>query len=133
MFLRCGALVTILILAGAGDLAAQPTPDATGTGPDTGAAETGPDTDATEASPDTDATNAAPADDHDGRPLDYSVHDGLLVRCEDVDALAAAMERLVRDDKLRAQLAKNAPQVSERFSLQKIVSKWDALIDRVVN
>ena len=54
--------------------------------------------------------------------------DGLLVPVDDVGALAAALERLVDDDALRARLGKNALAVRERFSLPAMLRKWDAVL-----
>jgi GalNAc-alpha-(1->4)-GalNAc-alpha-(1->3)-diNAcBac-PP-undecaprenol alpha-1,4-N-acetyl-D-galactosaminyltransferase len=58
--------------------------------------------------------------------------DGLLVTSEDVKALAAAMTRLMADEGLRKRLAAKAAEVKERFSLEKVGSRWETLLRRCV-
>lgn len=58
--------------------------------------------------------------------------DGLLVPDEDVDALAAALDRLMADPALRARLGASAREASERFAPEKIIAQWDALATGVL-
>lgn len=53
--------------------------------------------------------------------------DGLLVRPNDVDALAAAMDRLMADPAERRRLGGRAVEVIERFSIHRIINMWDEL------
>ena len=58
--------------------------------------------------------------------------DGLLVPNQDVSAFAAAMENLMSDKPKRQKLAAKAPEVTERFGLEAIVSEWETLIHKLV-
>jgi glycosyltransferase involved in cell wall biosynthesis len=54
--------------------------------------------------------------------------DGVLVAPEDVGALAEAMDRLIQNPAERAALAARAPEVTDRFSEDAIMSRWDELL-----
>lgn len=54
--------------------------------------------------------------------------DGLLVPAEDVDHLAAAMNRLLSNPVERQQLAARAPDVLERFSTEQFFAQWEAVL-----
>jgi len=58
---------------------------------------------------------------------------GLLVPPEDVDSLAKAMERLIKDEKLRAHIAANAIKVREKFSEHKIMGMWVQFFEEVMS
>lgn len=53
--------------------------------------------------------------------------DGLLVPPDDVDALAAAIQRLVHDAGLRERLGTAAREVRNRFAMDQIMSMWEEL------
>jgi glycosyltransferase involved in cell wall biosynthesis len=57
--------------------------------------------------------------------------DGLLVPPEDVQALSIAIEELMRDEQKRKRLSRRAPEVLERYRLDKIMALWDTLIREV--
>lgn len=54
---------------------------------------------------------------------------GLLVPIDDVAALARAMARLMGDGGARATLGEAARAVRERFNIDHVMAKWDALVD----
>lgn len=53
--------------------------------------------------------------------------DGLLVPAQNVDALSNAMLRLIQDFELRKQYGNCAKEIVDRFSLEKILDKWNAI------
>jgi GalNAc-alpha-(1->4)-GalNAc-alpha-(1->3)-diNAcBac-PP-undecaprenol alpha-1,4-N-acetyl-D-galactosaminyltransferase len=57
--------------------------------------------------------------------------DGILVPPEDVDALAAGLDALMSDPLRRQQLAQAAPQVLNRFGLERIMGLWTEAIGQV--
>ena len=57
---------------------------------------------------------------------------GLLIPPEDVDSLTKAMERLIKDEKLRAHIAVNAIKVRENFSENKIMGMWIQFFEEVL-
>jgi len=59
-------------------------------------------------------------------------HDGILVSLGDVDALATEMDRLMGDEKERKRLGDQARNVTEKFSTEEVIKKWDRVIDGVL-
>jgi GalNAc-alpha-(1->4)-GalNAc-alpha-(1->3)-diNAcBac-PP-undecaprenol alpha-1,4-N-acetyl-D-galactosaminyltransferase len=59
--------------------------------------------------------------------------DGLLVASEDVAAMAAALQRLMDDHELRARLGSAARAVRDRYSIERVMPMWDAVVDEVVS
>jgi GalNAc-alpha-(1->4)-GalNAc-alpha-(1->3)-diNAcBac-PP-undecaprenol alpha-1,4-N-acetyl-D-galactosaminyltransferase len=55
--------------------------------------------------------------------------DGLLVETGNVDAIAAGMETLMSNHMLRKQFATRAPDVLDRFGIDKIISQWEMLMN----
>lgn len=58
--------------------------------------------------------------------------DGLLVPAGDVAALSAAVGRLMSDTAARERLGTAAQAVTERFSQDRIMLRWQALIDSIL-
>lgn len=58
--------------------------------------------------------------------------DGLLVPPDEVPALSAALARLMEDEPLRRGMAARAPEVLERYGLEKTLDLWEALFVRVL-
>jgi GalNAc-alpha-(1->4)-GalNAc-alpha-(1->3)-diNAcBac-PP-undecaprenol alpha-1,4-N-acetyl-D-galactosaminyltransferase len=58
-------------------------------------------------------------------------HDGLLVPSGDTRALAKSLASLMTDDRRRADMARNAPDVLERYGVATVMSVWNQLIEDV--
>ncbi|RUT03109.1 amylovoran biosynthesis protein AmsD [Dulcicalothrix desertica PCC 7102] len=58
--------------------------------------------------------------------------DGILVPSEDVLSLAKTMDHLMSDETIRQRLSTYAPEVTERFSIEKILSEWENLFKLVL-
>lgn len=54
--------------------------------------------------------------------------DGVLVPPDDVDAMADAMATLMHDDQRRRALGARAVEVTERFSMDRVMSEWERLV-----
>ncbi len=57
--------------------------------------------------------------------------DGYLVPLGDVGALAEAMGRLMGDEAGRRRMGERAREVRERFSLERIMGRWEELLEKV--
>lgn len=57
--------------------------------------------------------------------------DGLLVAPEDPAALATGLSRAMGDDELRTRLAERAPDVLNRFGLDRVMAIWDELFAEI--
>ena len=53
---------------------------------------------------------------------------GLLVPPDDVDALAAGLERILSDDELRQALASRAPSRADAFGLSRVVHRYEQVL-----
>jgi GalNAc-alpha-(1->4)-GalNAc-alpha-(1->3)-diNAcBac-PP-undecaprenol alpha-1,4-N-acetyl-D-galactosaminyltransferase len=62
-----------------------------------------------------------------GRLVRHGV-DGLIVKENSGAGLAAALERLMRDEAERRDFASRAPEVIDRFSLEAALRQWDELL-----
>ena len=59
--------------------------------------------------------------------------DGLLVPEGDIPALATALERLMRDEKLRRQMGAAAFRASERYEEETIMAQWCSLFQEMLD
>jgi glycosyltransferase involved in cell wall biosynthesis len=57
--------------------------------------------------------------------------DGLLVPPDDIPGFAHALERLMADAETRRQFGRRATDVTQRFSMEKFLGAWEALVDEV--
>ena len=64
-------------------------------------------------------------------PRDIIQHEenGLVVPDGDIDGLAEAMIRLMKDEKLRERMGENAKRVVETYSEEKVMGKWVSLFE----
>lgn len=58
---------------------------------------------------------------------------GFVVSCNDIDALADRMKRLMSDDDLRKAMSNNNLSKASMFKLDSIVNQWEKLIMNVVS
>lgn len=54
--------------------------------------------------------------------------DGVIVPAADLSALTSVLDRLMESEQERRRLASKAPEVAERFGLDKAMAKWDRLV-----
>ena len=54
--------------------------------------------------------------------------DGVLVPAGNVDALSAALARLLADPEARRRMGAAAVEVSDRFSVDRIASLWERIL-----
>jgi GalNAc-alpha-(1->4)-GalNAc-alpha-(1->3)-diNAcBac-PP-undecaprenol alpha-1,4-N-acetyl-D-galactosaminyltransferase len=57
---------------------------------------------------------------------------GMLVTTENIDALAAGLDKLMSDPTKRQQLAQKAPGILDRFGVEQVMGIWQEAIDRVI-
>ena len=57
---------------------------------------------------------------------------GLIVPDGDIDGLAEAMIRLMKDEELRKRMGENAKRVVETYSEEKVMSKWIKLYEETI-
>jgi glycosyltransferase involved in cell wall biosynthesis len=71
--------------------------------------------------------------DCDTGPRDIIRHDidGLLAPPGDVASLAAALGRLMGDADMRGRFAARAVEARERFSIERVAGKWEALFEEI--
>ena len=50
--------------------------------------------------------------------------DGFLVKTEDVEALTEGMNKLMENPALRQQFAQRAPEILDRFGMEKVINDW---------
>jgi glycosyltransferase involved in cell wall biosynthesis len=66
-------------------------------------------------------------------PADIVRHevDGLLVPAEDVNALAASMDRVMSDSVERTRFGQKASEIVQRFSFEDVLKRWNDLFHKV--
>ena len=50
--------------------------------------------------------------------------DGLLIEIEDIEALTEGMNKLMENPALRQQFAQRAPEILDRFGMEKVMDNW---------
>ena len=65
------------------------------------------------------------------REIVRSEENGLLVPHQDVDALAAALNRMIEDEDLRRRCGAGALTTAERYSIEVIGARWEELLAEV--
>lgn len=63
--------------------------------------------------------------------IDHEIN-GLLVKDGDIEGLAQALMRLMNDDDLRQKMGENARLVVDRYSEEKVMSKWQELYKEIL-
>lgn len=74
--------------------------------------------------------------DCDGGGARFLIEDGvngLLVPKNDIDSMAAAMDKLLSDTELANQLGQEAHKICEHLAPEKIYKKWESYFSHVVN
>lgn len=56
---------------------------------------------------------------------------GIIVKNQDVDEMATALRMVMRDDKLRHQLGKEATQAVKQFEVWNVIRRWDILFKKI--
>ncbi len=59
--------------------------------------------------------------------------DGLLIPSENLEKLAEAMDKLMGDEVQREKFSQRAPEVKERFGLDKVMGMWESLLGEVTS
>ena len=57
--------------------------------------------------------------------------DGILVPPGDIDALAAALQKLMLDEPSRSAMSERAKEIRHRLSLERVTADWQALFDEL--
>lgn len=57
---------------------------------------------------------------------------GLIVPDGDIDGLAEAMIRLMKDEELRKRMGENAKRVVETYSEERVMAKWLQLYEETI-
>jgi glycosyltransferase involved in cell wall biosynthesis len=57
--------------------------------------------------------------------------DGILLPRENLSALADAMDSLMSDPDRRKSLAAHAPEIIQRFGLERVLDEWEQLFSEV--
>ena len=67
-------------------------------------------------------------------PADIIRHeeDGLLVKAEEVNALAMSIIRLIQDEELRIKMGANALENVKRYLPENVLPQWDTLFKRLI-
>ncbi len=69
--------------------------------------------------------------DCDSGPREMVRHhvDGLLVEPNSIEALATGMETLLADPVLRQQFAQRAPDILDRFGMERVMADWELILN----
>jgi glycosyltransferase involved in cell wall biosynthesis len=63
----------------------------------------------------------------------FGTNTGILCPPDDVEALAAAMAKMIEDEEYRESVRINAVERSKYYSIENTIARWEILLNNIVN